>query len=164
MHEWEVGITAKELLELEDQHIEDLEDVAGLAGEAELALNWFGIKVKEIEPDEEGLLTPEDVVLIFDDPTPIGMTPVGWVDRCQKILDLAITILDQGTMPGETPESAIKLLRSNEESPETIALAINYYFAMMNGHGTDGAFDYHGSYVDILLKAMKEILEKRGGE
>ena len=148
----------------------DVENVAYTIGEAELALNWLGFRVErgavQIKENKLDWYELDDPILSFIHPKNIGLTPIDWVHRSQEILKVATEILEPLRDRTATPEEAIDKLVSDGMDPDLMALGTQYYQALMSGlHGADDTcFDYHGTFVDLILEAVETLLKERGGE
>jgi len=112
--------------------LEDNEDVLGFISEAALPLSGFGITVVD-----------NIVVLITEYPSALtALTNMSYT------VDGACTLLDLVTQ---------ELVTVSENASASGNSVIEYFLEYQTDHGDCGAFDYHGTFVQVILDALIEV-------
>jgi len=114
--------------------MQDERDVAGFFGEARLPLNHFGITV------EGSLVT---FTTSYDSALGALAGMKYTVERASSLLDLVC-------------ENIVEVQDISSRSK-----VLDYYNIFLSGCGDSAAFDYHNSYVVVILDALIDILVAR---
>jgi len=157
----EIRVHLDDLVEVkvDDWGFEDREDLEGMISEANLALNSLGIEYQgdyEISVQFPTVYHYQHLVMV-NPQKELGFTPVQWIERLISIVSVADDILNEVL---EDPSGLTKIKEEND--PEIYGAALVYYQSMMSGlwGADDTCFDYHGSFVILILEHIKAALER----
>lgn len=151
----EIKITYRQLEEAGRKVDPDMFEEDGvdyIIAEAQTALQAIGFQVTEKPSIYLDIQEPH---ITFRDPSELGYTPIEWIQRLARIVNIAANILE----PADQDEGWLDRIRA-EYDPEEFGAGLLYYQSMLSGlwGADDTCYDYHNSFVSMILDYVAEIV------